>query len=39
MLRSIGQLDFLDAGCEGCHVVELESDPADEVVEVALGEA
>lgn len=38
VLRPVGKLDLFDAGCKGCHVVELQSDPTDEVVEVTLGE-
>lgn len=38
VLGPVGKLDLFDAGRKGCHVVELQSDPADEVVEVTLGE-
>lgn len=39
MLGAIRQLDFLDAGRQSSHVVEVEPDSTDEVVEVALGKA
>ena len=39
MLGPVGQLYLLDAGCQGGHVIELQLDAADEVVEVALREA